>query len=131
MADNIVIPIPEPEPEPAGDQTVIVNVVPPEPEPEPEPTEPVIDHAERIAALEARIAALEEQGERIAMLEAEQDAVLEMLEEEWDEPEDPVVVEPVADVPPIPEAPPDAIKPGSTRRQSLDFYRNRRVGGPS
>ena len=128
MADEIVVPIPEPEPEPAGDQTVIVNVVPPEPEPEPEPTEPVIDHAERIAALEARIAVLEEQGERIAMLEAEQDAVLEMLEEEWDEPEEAVVVEPVADVPPIPEAPPEPVKPGGTNRQSWDFFRNRREG---
>ena len=130
MADNIVIPIPEPEPEPGGYQTVIVNVVPPEPEPEPEPVpaEPVIDHAERITALEARIAALEEQGERIAMLEAEQDAVLEMLEEEWDEPEEAVVVEPVADVPPIPEAPPEPVKPNSSRRGSWDYFAQRREG---
>ena len=128
MADEIVVPIPEPEPEPAGDQTVIVNVVPPEPEPEPEPAEPVIDHAERIAALEARIAALEEQGERIAMLEAEQDAVLEMLEEEWSEPDEAVVVEPVADVPPIPEATPEPVKPNSSRRGSWDYFAQRREG---
>lgn len=133
MADNIVVPLPEPGPEPAGDQTVIVNVAQPEAAPEPEATaaevaEPVIDHAERLAALEERVLTLEEQLERLALLEAEQDALLEMLEEEWEEPEEPeaVVVEPVPDVPPIPETPPEPVKPGSTRRASWDYFRNRR-----
>ena len=124
---------------PAVDQTVIVNVTPAEPVAEPEAAAlaeaaaPVIDHAERLAALEERLVTLEEQLERLALLEAEQDALLEMLEEEWEEPEEPeaVVVEPVPDVPPIPETPPEPVKPGSTRRQSLDFYRNRRTGGPA
>ena len=119
---------PAPPPEPPVQQTVVVTPPADAGSGEWESLKAELQAVnERLAGLEHRQDELGV-GDRLLMLEAEMDAILEAVAEEEEEPPP---AEPVADVPPIPEAPPDAIKPGSTRRQSLDFYRNRRVGGPA
>ena len=128
MADEIIIPVPEPESEPAApEQNVVVNIVP-----ESEPAPAVVP--EQLAVLQAEIAALAEKvgqlegvQERLLILEAENEALEDWLDE-WED-EAAVVEAPVVDdVPPIPEAPPKTTKPDSANGQSWDFFRNRKGG---
>ena len=130
MPDEIIVPVPDPEPAPEPEQTVIVNNVLPPAETDPEP-EPTRDLAEELDALRAECAARHaEHDERLRLMEAENDALMEWLEEEFVEAEEePAAEEPVPDVPPIPEAAPDTVNPGESRRASWDYFAKRRQGG--